>query len=161
LNEGYLKQLSSTVENLLKDDGVIKIIKNLKMKTKDSDEPFNWSIIDINLFRQNINLDIRSGWIFVLKKDTPSIAHYHPNSIQHTVMIEGKGKVKIGDHTRKLEKFEPHMSSESDFWCIIDKNIPHEFFPLKEDMVVVSFHTCESGDLREIKCASHRTRKYE
>jgi hypothetical protein len=149
------------VENLLKDDRVIKTIKNLKMKIRDSDEPFIWSNIDINYYRQNVPSDIRSGWIFVLKRDSPSIAHYHPNSTQYTVMIEGKGRVKIGDYTRKLVKFESHMSSENDIWCIIDINIPHEFFPFNEDMVVVSFHTCAAQELIEIKCASHKTRKYE
>jgi hypothetical protein len=160
LNEGELKKLSSMVESLLKDDKIIKIIENLKMKIKDSDEPFIWNNIDENYFHEQVPLDIKSGWIFALKKDTPSIQHYHPNSVQHTVMIEGKGKVRIGDWMKELEKFKPYISSGNDIWYIIDKNIPHEFFPQEEDMVVISFHTCASKDLIEIKCANHKTRKY-
>lgn len=161
MNVGDLKQLSNIVESLLKDDEVIKTIENLKMKIKDSDEPLIWEVIDINYFRQNVPSDIRSGWIFVLKKDTPSIAHYHPNSIQHTVMIEGKGKVNVGEYTRALVNFGFKKSSDKDVWCIIDKNIPHEFFPQEENMVVISFHTCSWEALIEVKCSNHKTRKYE
>lgn len=157
---GYLDELNSVVKILLKDYAIKLAIKNLKLKTRETSEPFIWSVIDINSHHQNLPPNIKSVWIFVLKKGASSIAHYHPNSTQHTVMIEGKGKVRIKDHMKDLKTFDSSSSTEKDIWCIIDKNVPHEFFPT-EDMVVISFHTCLPDELIEIKCESGEKRKYE
>jgi hypothetical protein len=32
------------------------------------------------------------------------------------------------------------------------QRVPHEFFPEKENLVVVSFHTCEASELKEVSC---------
>jgi len=55
---------------------------------------------------------------------------------------------------------EPDCSLE-DFWYVIPEGVPHEFFPVGRDLVVVSFHTCESDELQEIRCDSGATREYE
>jgi len=157
---GYLDELNRVVKILLKNHALKLAIKNLKLKIRETSEPFIWSVIDINSLHQNLPSHIKSGWIFVLKKGISSIAHYHPNSTQHTVMIEGEGKVRIRDHLKDLKTFDSFSSIEEDIWCIIDKNVPHEFFPLKE-MVVISFHTCLPDELIEIKCESGEKRIYE
>jgi Tfp pilus assembly protein FimT len=99
----YLKALNTAVETLLKDRDIKRTIQDLKVKIQETKEPFIWSAVDITTYHWNLPSNIKSIWIFVLKRNTPSIAHYHPNSIQHTVIVEGKGKVK---NCRPLEKFE-------------------------------------------------------
>jgi len=131
-----------------------------KMKIQESDEPFIWNVINLESIQQYLPPNIKSGWIFVLKKGTPSIAHYHPNSVQHTVIIEGKGKVRIKDHIKDLKIFDSSAFSEEDMWCVVDKNVPHEFFPLGE-MVVISFHTCLPDELIEIKYGNGEKRIYK
>ncbi|MEW5761154.1 MAG: hypothetical protein AB1779_10370, partial [Candidatus Thermoplasmatota archaeon] len=99
-----------------------------------------------------------SAWIFVNKKDVPSIAHYHPNSTQHTVILEGEGEVKIADRYEEMRLFD---QQDEDCWYVIDKNVAHEFYPRGREMVVISFHTCLSNELIEIKCDSGKQRLYE
>jgi quercetin dioxygenase-like cupin family protein len=153
----YLDALNTVVGMLLRDESTQRTIQNLKTRIQQSKEPFVWSVVNIGPFQQNLPSNIKSVWIFVLKKDTPSIAHYHPNSIQHTVMIEGKGKVKIDDVGEDLRLFNP-QNRES--WYVIDKNLPHEFYPEGQEMVVISFHTCSSDELIEIKSDSGEHRLY-
>ncbi|UCE38118.1 MAG: hypothetical protein JSW00_02440 [Thermoplasmata archaeon] len=158
MSANYFNNLNRIVELLLKDEIVLNNIENLKTEIQRSKEPFLWEVINLDVYKQDLPPIIESGWIFVLKKNTPSVAHYHPNSIQHTVMIEGKGKVNVSDQLRDLKSFNP---SNEDIWIVIDKDVPHEFFPYDQDMVVVSFHTCIPEDLVEIKCEGHEHRIYE
>ena len=83
----YLDTLNTIVETLWKNKAIRETIQNLKMKIRESQEPFIWSVIDVDSFQQNLPSNIKSIWVFVLKKNTPSIAHYHPNSTQHTVNL--------------------------------------------------------------------------
>jgi len=154
----YLNNLNYFVENILSDAHTIELIKNLKLEINKSDEPFQGKAIDIKLVQHVLPKEIMSGWIFILKKNIPSMAHYHPNSIQHTVMIEGKGKVMIGNRVHDLKLFD---STTENIWLIIDNNVPHEFFPEDEDMIVISFHTCAPENLMEVKCATGEMRIYK
>lgn len=153
-----MKDLNAAVGILLKDSSVKETVDNLKAQIQKSDEPFVWKTIGITPFKIGFLPEIQSVWTFVLRRNTPSVAHYHPNSIQHTLMIEGKGKVKIGKQWKELRLFNPQ---DDESWCIIDKNMPHEFYPEEQEMVVVSLHTCSSNELIEIECDSGRQRSYE
>jgi hypothetical protein len=161
MKNDYLASLNTVVNFLLKDDVIRQIVDDLKIKIRKSEEPFIWITLDVEPYRQYLPTDFKSVWIFVLKKDRSSIAHYHPNSIQHTIMIEGKGKVNVEERTEELKIFNSKDLSNTGSWIIIDKNIPHEFFPREIDMVVISFHTCEPDELVEIKCDSGDARAYE
>jgi mannose-6-phosphate isomerase-like protein (cupin superfamily) len=136
-------------------------VDTLKKQLPDTSEPFVWSTIDLQSISVRLPDTIRSGWIFVLKKDVPSGCHYHPNSIQHMVMIEGEGTSKVGAISREMRRFEDSNSSLDEIWYVIPEGVQHEFFPTGRDMVVVSFHTCESNELEEISCDSGATRNYE
>lgn len=148
----YIDALNSVKEKLLKDKTIKDTIKKLKVKIQGLEDPFIWYVVDIGPFKRVLPSTIKSIWIFALKKDTPSIAHYHPNSVQHTVVIEGKGKIKIGDRWKDLKPFH---------WYIIDKKVTHEFFPKEENIVVISFHSCSAKELVELKSKSGEKRIYE
>jgi mannose-6-phosphate isomerase-like protein (cupin superfamily) len=117
--------------------------------------------IDLQSITMPLPDAIRSVWIFVLKKDMPSGCHYHPNSIQHMVMIEGEGTSTIGEISREMKGFGSPDSSLDDIWYVIPEGVPHEFFPRETDMVVISFHTCASDELQEISCDTGASRGYE
>jgi len=53
------------------------------------------------------------------------------------------------------------VGASDETWYVIPENVPHEFFPRGRDVVVVSFHTCDSEELEEISCDSGATRNYE
>ena len=161
MKNDYLASLNTVVNSLLEDEAVRQIIDDVKAKIQKSEEPFIWRKIEIEPYRQYLPIYIKSCWVFALKRNRSSIAHYHPNSIQHTIMIEGKGKVNVGERTEELNIFNPKDLAKTDAWVVVDSNIPHEFFPRDADMVVISFHTCEPERLVEIKCDSGGARSYE
>ena len=153
----YLRQLNEAVAELITRPTIHDVVDKLKQQLQHTSEPFVWSTIDLQSITAPLPEKIKSGWIFVLKKDVPSGCHYHPNSIQHMVMIEGEGSSKIGADSGQMKRFgEP-----DDVWYVIPEGVSHEFFPTERDMVVVSFHTCEPDELTEISCDSGASREYE
>ncbi len=154
----YLSQLDDAVAQLIAQAEVHNLIDELKQQLPHTAEPFVWSTIDL----QSLTLPdtIKSGWIFVLKKDAPSGCHFHPNSIQNMVMIEGEGTAKIGNGSRPMKRFRDPDAALEEIWYVIPEGTPHEFFPAETNMVVVSFHTCASDELEEVSCDSGATRTY-
>lgn len=157
----YLPQLDEAVAQLITRPAIHSVIDTLKNELQNTAEPFVWSTIDLHSVEAPLPDTIRSGWIFVLKKDAPSGCHFHPNSIQHMVMIEGEGTSRIGASSRQMKRRGEAGCSLDDVWYVIPEGVPHEFFPEQTDMVVVSFHTCESDELEEVSCDSGATRNYK
>lgn len=156
----YLPQLNEAVAQLIARPEIHSLVDSLKTQLPQTSEPFVWSTIDLQSITAPLPDSIRSGWIFVLKKDMPSGCHYHPNSIQHMVMVEGEGTSKIGPDSRPMKLFGDPDSLLEDVWYVIPEGTPHEFFPNGQDVVVLSFHTCTSDELEEISCDSGATRNY-
>jgi len=157
----YLPQLNKAVAQLITRPDIHSLVDSLKKQLPQTSEPFVWSAIDLQSITAPLPDSIRSCWIFVLKKDVPSGCHYHPNSIQHMVMVEGDGTSKVGPRSAQMKLFGEPESSLDDVWYVIPEGMPHEFFPTEQDMVVLSFHTCASDELEEISCDSGTTRNYE
>ena len=157
----YLQQLNDAVAQLVTRPAIRSVVDTLKGQLQDTAEPFVWSTIDLQSLTTPLPDDIRSGWIFVLKKDVPSGCHFHPNSIQHMVMIEGEGTSKVGSVSSEMKNFGTQEQALEETWYVIPEGVPHEFFPRGTDVVVVSFHTCDSDELEEISCDSGAARNYE
>lgn len=157
----YLPQLNEAVEELIERASFHELVDSLKDRLPHTSEPFVWSTVDLESITVPLPETIASCWIFVLKKDVPSGCHYHPNSIQHMVMIEGEGTSKVGAVSRQMRRFNEADDSLENVWYVIREGVPHEFFPSGSDVVVVSFHTCASDELEEISCDSGATRNYE
>jgi len=156
-----LRQLTETAHRLLGQPDILKTIDHLKMNVRTCEGPFVWSVVDARgEISQRLPAHIKSAWIFVLKKDTRSICHSHPNSVQHMMVVEGRGSSDIGGIRTELRRRDSTTDVE-DVWTIIEKNVPHEFFPEQTDMVVLSFHTCAAEDLIEIECETGHQRHYE
>lgn len=158
---GYLQQLNDAVAELVTRPAIRSVVDTLKEELQHTSEPFVWSTIDLNTVTTPLPDEIESGWIFVLKKDVPSGCHYHPNSIQHMVMIEGAGTSKVGTVAGRMKLFDAQGSAVEKSWYVIPEGVPHEFFPEGKDVVVMSFHTCDSDELEEISCDSGGSRNYK
>ena len=157
----YLQQLNDAVAELVTRPAIRSVVDTLKERLQHTSEPFVWSTIDLTSITESLPDEIESGWIFVLKKDVPSGCHYHPNSIQHMVMIEGAGTSKVGAVSGRMKLFESQGSAFEESWYVIPEGVPHEFFPEENDVVVMSFHTCDSDELEEISCDSGASRNYK
>ncbi len=160
-NADYLPQLDDAVAELVARPAIHSAVDTLKQQLPNTSEPFVWSAIDLQSIATPLPDNIKSSWIFVLKKGVGSGCHYHPNSIQHMVMIEGEGTSKVGSISRQMKRFREEGCSVEDTWYVIPEGVPHEFFPEGKDVVVVSFHTCASDELEEISCDSKAARHYE
>jgi hypothetical protein len=77
------------------------------------------------------------------------------------VTIKGQGGAKVADTYKRMVRFGSPNDSPADIWYVIGTGVPHEFFPEGEDMVVVSFHTCEANELEEVSCETGEKRLYE
>lgn len=156
-----LNKLTTAVEFLCNQPIFRQTTDRLSEELAQSPESFVWSVIDLNIFEDPLPENIRSCWIFVLKENVPSGCHYHPNSVQHMVMIKGEGTSNVAGVRKRMVPFSPANHSLTDVWYVIDEGAPHEFFPEAEDMVVVSFHTCDAVELEEISCDTGDARMYE
>ena len=117
----YLPQLNEAVEELLTRASFHQLVDSLKAKLPHTAEPFVWSTIDPESITVRLPETIKSCWIFVLKKDVPSGCHYHPNSIQHMVMIEGEGSSLVGARPAEMKLFNDPDSSLTDTWYVIPR----------------------------------------
>lgn len=160
MNTSDLEKLTAAVEFLIDQKSILETIDRLSQEIDHSPEPFVWSVIDLTSIGRPLPERIKSGWIFVLKKNVSSGCHYHPNSIQHMATITGQGMSKVAGEYERLVQFGSDVSPVEK-WVVIDENVPHEFFPENENMVVVSFHTCEAEELEEVGCETGQKRLYE
>lgn len=161
MNTDYLQNLNDAVEQIVRQKTFSEIVQGLKEELGHTEEPFVWSVIDLSPINCALPENIKSGWVFVLKKDAPSGCHYHPNSVQHMVMIEGQGQSSVAGLRREMIRFGAPGQPPANIWYVIGEGVPHEFFPEETDMVVVSFHTCEAGELEEVECGAGAKRLYQ
>ena len=161
MNQSDLQKLSAAVEYLLQQEDFSRNIERLQQDLANSTETFVWSTVELDAIPTELPTSIKSGWIFHLRQDVPSGAHYHPNSIQHMIMVSGKGTSLVGDTRKQIIPLAAPNHSLADKWYVIDQNVPHEFFPEGENMTVISFHTCSADELEEVACETGGKRLYE
>jgi hypothetical protein len=155
-----LTRLNAAVQFLVLQSFFSTAIARLKDELANSLEPFVWSTVALNTVDVELPPAIKSCWIFHLKRGVPSGCHYHPNSVQHMIAINGHGTSRIGGRIREIIPMSSSGHSLEERWFVIRKGVRHEFFPADEDMTVVSFHTCEATELEEVACATGASRIY-
>ena len=156
-----LEKLHAAVGWLLRQESFSRAVERLRLELGRSEEAFVWTTVAMDTIGVSLPASINSCWIFLLKRDVPSGSHYHPNSIQHMVVLNGHGRSNVGGVERTMIPFGSARHSIEGEWHVIGEGIPHEFFPEGEDMTVVSFHTCAAAELEEIASASGARRIYE
>lgn len=161
MDQNGLRKLSSAVEYLLSQESFSSAVGLLRQELARSTATFVWATVDIDSIPVDLPEGIKSGWIFHLRKDIPSGAHYHPNSVQHMVLVAGQGASNVAGELKPMVAFTSPSASLADKWLIIGEGVAHEFIPRCEDMTVVSFHTCDADELEEVECATGGARRYE
>lgn len=156
-----LRKLSAAVEYLLDQGSFSDTVEELKADLARTTDTFVWATVDLDSIPREIPAGIRSCWVFHLRKDVPSGSHYHPNSVQHMVVVDGQGTSNIDGARAPMVPFGSAEHPLEQQWLVIDRGVPHEFTPEREDMTVVSFHTCEASELEEVQCETGEARSYE
>ncbi len=149
MNLSNLEKLHAAVESLMRQESFSRTVERLRLELSGSQEPFVWSTVALDNIGVSLPAQIKSCWIFLLKRDVPSGCHYHPNSVQHMVALNGHGRSKVGSVERRMIRFASPGHSIEEQWYVIGERVSHEFFPEGEHMTVVSFHTCEAAELRK------------
>jgi hypothetical protein len=156
-----LEVLSCAVERLLGQPAFPATLEALEAELARSPRNYVWVAVELSSIPVEPPPHIKSCWIFHLRRDEPSGAHYHPNSVQHMVMVRGRGMSNVGGVLRPLIPFASPAASLAEKWLVIGRGVTHEFTPDGENMTVVSFHTCRAGELVEIDCGTGTARRYE
>src|SRR6266403_3025079 len=125
-----------------------------------------WEPIPLEIFRQKLPPEIRSGWIFVLRAGADTGAERHPNSHQRMMTLHGSGDMKTESKKGELriKKDEKGIDWQSNVlvsepsaplerrWISIPPNVWHRpVVGRNADWAVVSFHTVEAHELIEEK----------
>jgi hypothetical protein len=101
--------------------------------------------IPLDLYSE-LPTNIRSAWLFALRKGFAHPPERHPNSIQRMFALEKSGRFDVWNGreyvTHTLHPGDSGLSIPIDTW--------HRSPALDEDWVVASFHTAESNELVEI-----------
>ena len=160
MDEADLRTLDSAVQRLLEQESFSAALARLEEELVQSTETFVWTTVDLPSIPVEFPDDIKSGWVFHLRRDVPSGAHYHPNSVQHMVLVAGRGAADIAGERRPMLPFRSPAAPE-DRWLVIGQGVAHEFIPEAGDMTVVSFHTCTAEELEEVECDTDAMRHYE
>src|SRR5262245_56094084 len=105
MDADYLRSLNDAVEQIVRQKTFSEMVEGLKKELSYSEESFVWFVIDLGSVNCAFPERIKSGLVFVLKRDVPSGRHYHPNSVQHMVMIEGQGQSSVGNLRKEMVRF--------------------------------------------------------
>lgn len=154
-----LKQLTRLTKKALRTPHILRMTELLEEKILESKEPFTWKVLSKKLLGEPFPKGIQSAWIFTLKPNIRIPSHYHPNSVQHTAVIKGSGKIIIGKDEKEVQTFDPREMQL--IWHVIAKNVSHAVATGDRAMVVFSFHTCAPSELLEIETLSGSSRFYE
>ena len=152
-----LHALDSAVQYLLSQQSFTAALTRLRIELASSTATFVWETVDLASLPINLPDEIKSGWIFHLRRDVPSGAHYHPTSVQHMTLVRGGGLAIIGGESRLTTSFNSPRPGRQ---VAVIERVCREFIP-EEDMTVVSFHTCGPQELEEIACDTGWMRHYE
>jgi hypothetical protein len=130
------------------DTIVMRVEQNLE---NDLEASMAWEPIPLDLYNYQLPSEIKSSWVFILKKNTITGAERHPNSIQRMMSYKGSGDFQTKPDYEWNSNF-----LESDFegkiekrWISIPQNVWHQGIIGDENWVVISFHTVEVSELIE------------
>lgn len=150
------KEILKLLDIAVKQDSIkqnmIGVIQRVEQTLKDNPETYmSWEPIPLDLFKQALPSEIKSSWVFNLRKNTTTGAERHPNSIQRMMSYKGHGDFQTKPDLEWKSNF-----LESDFdgeiekrWISIPINVWHQGIVSDENWIVISFHTAEVSDLIE------------
>ncbi|MEO7366005.1 MAG: hypothetical protein ABIW03_06775 [Sphingomicrobium sp.] len=102
--------------------------------------------IPLSLYGPGLPDEIRSSWVFALRRGMPHPPERHPNSIQRMFALDQPGRFEFWDGdawlTRELLPGDAGLSIPVDTW--------HRMPAQDRDWVVASFHTSAPDELVEI-----------
>ena len=131
---------------------VARVVPTLELRLRlNPDASMAWEPIPLDTFGP-LPADIRSSWIFVLRKGVTTGAERHPNSHQRMMSYRGSADFpEVHDGNWQSHRLTSDRSRPiRERWASIPPYTWHQAIVDPDDhWVVVSFHTVEAADLVE------------
>ena len=110
-----------------------------------------WEPVPLDLYGQPLPAEVRSSWVFVLRRGVTTGAERHPNSRQRMMSWSGSGDFQVYDGERWKSH---HLASDPRAplerrWLSIPPETWHQGVVGEQDWLVVSFHTVPAEELIE------------
>jgi len=99
---------------------------------------------------------IESATVLVVRPQSRTPGHKHPNSVHHLSVIEGGGSFHIGSRSDFLQPFDPAFPDRSVY--VIPEGVPHAFESGHEPLVILTFHTVPLAELVEVAAETEKPR---
>ena len=147
-----LEILDSLVQHAAVRREVDSIADELEVRlAADRSSALVWQPIELSLYGAAAPPEIRSSWVFVLRRGTTSGAERHPNSIQRVMSYRGSADLQTRPAERWLSnRLVSHPDAPlADRWLSIPAGVWHQGVMGDEHWVVVSFHTVPAEELIE------------
>jgi len=144
------------LDEAVKDEHIARHMEGVISRVEQTleDDPaamMAWEPIPLSMFSKELPGEIKSCWVFNLRKNMTTGAERHPNSIQRMRSYQGTGdfQTKPGaDWNSNFLESDPSMDV-SRRWLSIPVNVWHQGVVDGENWVVLSFHTAEVSELIE------------
>ncbi len=83
-----LQKATGLISSKAENENVKSSITLLKDELKNPKEQFVWKTLGEYLNNNELAEEFKSAWVFIIRKNTPSKAHYHPHSRKYTTVID-------------------------------------------------------------------------
>jgi len=150
------KKILELLDIAVKEDNIkqymIGVIQRVEQTLENDPKALMaWEPIPIDLYNQQLPSDIKSSWVFILRKNTTTGAERHPNSIQRMMSYKGSGDFQSKPALKWNSNFlESNFGGDIEKrWISIPLNVWHQGIVGNENWVVISFHTAEVSELIE------------
>lgn len=110
-----------------------------------------WEAVPLALYGTDLPAQIKSSWMFILRRGVTTGAERHPNSIQRMTSWQGGGDFQVYDGRRwKSHVLSSDMRGPLEArWITIPAETWHQGVVGDRDWLVVSFHTVPAEELVE------------
>ena len=110
-----------------------------------------WEAVPLELYGRDFPAEIRSSWVFVLRRGVTTGAERHPNSVQRMVSWSGGADFQVHDGERWVSHrlADDRAAPIERRWLSIPPDTWHQGVVGDRDWLVVSFHTVPASELIE------------
>ncbi len=150
-------RLLASLDKAVREDAIKQhmagVIQRVQQTLEDNPQAMmSWEPIPLTLYKQELPAEIKSCWVFNLRKNKTTGAERHPNSIQRMMSYQGSGDFQTKPGSTWESNFLDSNSDKEAIgkrWLSIPVNVWHQGVVSDKNWIVLSFHTAEVSELIE------------
>lgn len=161
------KKFLTILDNAVHHETVLILLDNAAAEAESelensTDSIMAWRSIPLDVYSTDLPEEVRSSWVFILRKNTVTGTERHPNSCQRMMSFRGKGDIQ----TKHGDEWKSHFLKNDlslpveERWISIPENVWHQAVTSEDNWVVVSFQTAPPEELIEERPAPGDENKF-